>query len=709
MQQVKNPIVRWRADGRITADGKKTLFIHEIQAPSAENQAKMPDWARKRWREIGLKSALDYAVKNGYDSLSLASGEQVAGLYDLSKHVDEIQWSNDGPTINVRAFGKDDHFDKSVTPDKLDDLVGKEIANKINSSINAGKAKGSLSGLDLKVGGEGIKKLYDKDLPSILSDMGKKFGAKVSTVGIDTGKGATRIDESKFHDEWHVMSGSTILHTEKTHADAVNWMRDNRNIQEPVTTIPITPSMRQSITEEGQPLFKREEYKLKSASEDIQKTVKTLTDKIPTLKGKVEVVKSETDLPDHLKSEVKSRGFEGTVEGVFDPKDGKVYVVSNNIFGANRVEQVLRHELTHRGIRNVLGDKVKPVFQQIYKQFENTKEMSKVITDYDLNTDKEGGKLTAVDEFIARHGEQYQKQPVIQRMISMIRHELRKMGFIIKWSDKDIMNLAGAALKSEGMGEEIRFSTKGKESKSNLNPFQREQVKTPEFKRWFGESKVVDENGEPLIAYHGSPTMKDIAEFKNGSIEKGDFGPAIYFDESRFVAQHFTGEGRPDQVGEFYIKANNPLDFTKGNKAVAKQLEPLIDSMEANHRKVYDRWANGEIDVKNAYRFLANSFTDMKGPKEFNEKLQSIGIDGIIDYGTSGVSEGSKQIAVFDPSQIKSATGNTGEFNPKNKDIRFSRKNAEEDEYNHLQKIPRSQLTPEQVEQLKKKFGKVRN
>ena len=273
----------------------------------------------------------------------------------------------------------------------------------------------------------------------------------------------------------------------------------------------------QSATKERDDLRysrKREEYKLKSASEDIQKTVKTLTDKIPTLKGKVEVVKSETDLPDHLKSEVKSRGFEGTVEGVFDPKDGKVYVVSNNIFGANRVEQVLRHELTHRGIRNVLGDKVKPVFQQIYKQFENTKEMSKVITDYDLNTDKEGGKLTAVDEFIARHGEQYQKQPVIQRMISMIRHELRKMGFSIKWSDKDIMNLAGAALKSEGMGEEIRFSTKGKESKSNLNPFQREQVKTPEFKKWFGKSAVVDENGEPKVVYHRFCDHDVISAFK---------------------------------------------------------------------------------------------------------------------------------------------------------------------------------------------------
>jgi len=47
---------------------------------------------------------------------------------------------------------------------------------------------------------------------------------------------------------------------------------------------------------------------------------------------------------------------------------------------------------------------------------------------------------------------------------------------------------------------------------SNLNPMQWKQVRTPEFKKWFGDweknprsaSKVVDENGEPLIVFHGT-------------------------------------------------------------------------------------------------------------------------------------------------------------------------------------------------------------
>jgi hypothetical protein len=53
--------------------------------------------------------------------------------------------------------------------------------------------------------------------------------------------------------------------------------------------------------------------------------------------------------------------------------------------------------------------------------------------------------------------------------------------------------------------------------KSNLTPEQYELVRTPEFKAWFGDwekypqnaSKVVDENGEPLVLYRGNLVNQD--------------------------------------------------------------------------------------------------------------------------------------------------------------------------------------------------------
>ena len=68
---------------------------------------------------------------------------------------------------------------------------------------------------------------------------------------------------------------------------------------------------------------------------------------------------------------------------------------------------------------------------------------------------------------------------------------------------------------------------------SNLTPEQYKLVRTPEFKAWFGDwendpsnaSKVVDENGEPLVCYHG--TTFDFNIFEKTIF--GKFGKGMYF------------------------------------------------------------------------------------------------------------------------------------------------------------------------------------
>ena len=43
-----------------------------------------------------------------------------------------------------------------------------------------------------------------------------------------------------------------------------------------------------------------------------------------------------------------------------------------------------------------------------------------------------------------------------------------------------------------------------------------EQTETKQFRRWFGNSKVVDENRKPLVAYHGADADFDIFDMTNG-------------------------------------------------------------------------------------------------------------------------------------------------------------------------------------------------
>jgi len=77
---------------------------------------------------------------------------------------------------------------------------------------------------------------------------------------------------------------------------------------------------------------------------------------------------------------------------------------------------------------------------------------------------------------------------------------------------------------------------------SKLTPEQHAIVRTPEFKRWFGDwendpdksSKVVDENGEPLVVYHR--TYGDFYEFDGakGARKPGFVGSNFYFSDDRF-------------------------------------------------------------------------------------------------------------------------------------------------------------------------------
>lgn len=206
---IANPIVRIRRNLRTDADGKKTLFIEEIQGPGKGEQEKMPPELRKRIYEIGMKRALRDAVAEGASSLSWTTGEQQAERYSLEKHLDSVKVLDatakgrkgfdvtgykDGQALIVKA---------NVAPEELESVIGKELAGKImadygNHTLGLGDFAKTYSGVDLKVGGEGLKRLYDQTLPRIANELAKKFGVKVGEENLQTGP-----DEEG---QWKVMS-----------------------------------------------------------------------------------------------------------------------------------------------------------------------------------------------------------------------------------------------------------------------------------------------------------------------------------------------------------------------------------------------------------------------------------------------------------------------------------------------------------------------
>jgi hypothetical protein len=94
-----------------------------------------------------------------------------------------------------------------------------------------------------------------------------------------------------------------------------------------------------------------------------------------------------------------------------------------------------------------------------------------------------------------------------------------------------------------------------------------ERVKeTPEFKIYFDGSKVVDENGNPLIMYHGTRSG-GYDQFKlPENPEFGLFGPGYYFTANPSIASEYavkpgTRPSKGASIYPVYLSIKNPIDM----------------------------------------------------------------------------------------------------------------------------------------------------
>jgi len=155
--------------------GKKILFVEEFQGPNPDNQSKMPEALQKRIYDIGVKRILLKAKEDGFDGVAWTTGEMQANRYDLSKQIQRVEyWPEDNNLIAVDKNGNQ-VISETVLPDKVADYIGKDAASKLVQPENiAGRDAYVLQGVDIKVGGEGLKYLYDKQIPSLMKKYGKE-------------------------------------------------------------------------------------------------------------------------------------------------------------------------------------------------------------------------------------------------------------------------------------------------------------------------------------------------------------------------------------------------------------------------------------------------------------------------------------------------------------------------------------------------------
>lgn len=187
------------------------------------------------------------------------------------------------------------------------------------------------------------------------------------------------------------------------------------------------------------------------------------------------------------------------------------------------------------------------------------------------------------------------------------------------------------------------------------------QTESPEFKRWFGASKVVDEDGKPRVMYHG--TAQDITAFRAkqaGAIfvtDDVEFAGEFAARSEFWMLQNADAEGGPQSsqnIMPVYIKAENPFDFNNAEHIAA------LEQYESKNRYT-------ERDISNHIGSVKIGSWEAIEERKVQAAIKSIGHDGFYV-----IEDGRKNLAVYSPTQIKSALGNSGSFDPSNPDIRRS-------------------------------------
>ena len=354
-------------------------------------------------------------------------------------------------------------------------------------------------------------------------------------------------------------------------------------------------------------------------------------------------------------SSLERRGLLDIVSTVNEPgvegfyQNGRVTLVANNLNETSIIPTFL-HELGgHGGFQNIMSEEKYTDLMGIFNDMVQRKhplalEAKRLA---ERETDTKTQQLEYLPYLLTLASTQQEmnalQKSAIKRFIDKAVSAVKawafdRLGINLNLNENDMVALANRMIQQQiaepTSVENVRAQLQGTDQwmkapngqPTNLTEQQWLQVRTPEFKQWFGDwenspetaSKVVDENGEPQVVYHG--TSSQFTRFKLGG---GLLGRGVYLTDRYEEAQNYAGSRSQDNEGTVMpLFANIPGMFNSNSKTTREQ---IVGAMQ------------------DGFNGIRHQFNDM-------------------DY-----------LVAFNPEQVKSAVGNTGLFSSQDTDIRFSR------------------------------------
>ena len=542
---------------------------------------------RDSWDALAMKRMLRLAAEEGYDKIAWTSGQMQSDRYDLEKELSAIGYSYDGQGMYaIQPVDKEGNevFTDDYSEKDLAGVVGKEMAAKIIEQAKT-DPMGTIEGDNLKLQNSGMRYFYDQKLVNWMNKYGKKWGVQVTDL---------TLPNLENEEGWH--------------------------------SVDVTPEMRESVMH-GQVMFRTTEQR-EQLFADAKKDFGTTTD----------MREAGYLLPDGsmLDFSEKNNGGEPGRRGA-DHRD-IARVINDRSYGT--MTEYLDDFVNEGAIRLIPESGAFSVAQQ------PTKEQKNILRNFIYRYNGE------VDVEIYKDGHSV-ANPYYRERTS----PTRVLNDIDAYFTDGTIPEGNAPMFRTDISPEVREEMDAivAEAKANgtylkapngadtkLTPEQWAMVRTKNFKDWFGDwendpenaSKVVDENGEPMVVAH---------------ITDSDF---YVFDNTKF------GKNTDDNASDENWAKTAYIGFW------------------FNDQIKRDKWLNREVkaflNIKEPYRLesLQSLADELDGitPKDYIDYLNDNGYDGII---VSDEEYGGTSLVALANTQIKSATNNNGEFNPDDPDIRF--------------------------------------
>jgi hypothetical protein len=228
---------------RMAADKADLVRLIELNDKIVSEKAAVPSapfvTKTEGWLNLALKRIMVMAAEGGYDKVAFVNGTQSAERYDLSKQIERITaYKETGGTYRISATdinGDTLPAQRAKDATELEGIVGKELAQKIADQKGVVE---SYSGLDLKVGGEGMKTFYNTIVPTALKKLLPKVGGgQMGVVKVD---GIVRASTGN-------MEAGDFYDRQKN--------PDFKMLAQP--GFDVTPAMREKVQTTGLPMFSK--------------------------------------------------------------------------------------------------------------------------------------------------------------------------------------------------------------------------------------------------------------------------------------------------------------------------------------------------------------------------------------------------------------------------------------------------------------------